>query len=250
MASRVRIVVGNNYASFAEHESVVTFAQIESELDGLEPGQTLMAGQGLSADQRAKLAALATQARPGPVVLGTEPAASRELTHKAVAANILCSAPVRIPGTSSYRFWLQCASAMDRLADHTTGQHVNGMLLIEAARQAGTAAIEYHYLRNDERKWGFAWGRCDTRFLKFAFPVPTEMRVILPDIPEFSRQTQVPVTLTVVVEQGGSPVCEVLIEVTLIEHELLSKLEARKARQTLAAVLSQAEALQQLAQPA
>jgi len=249
MSSLVRIVVGNNYAAFAQYGSVVTFSEIEHELERLEPQHILVAGQGLSDEQRAKLTALGAS-KPGPLVLGAEPLAPRELTHKALSANTLCSSPVRIPGTTTYRSTLQCASAVDRLADHSTGQHVNGMLLIEATRQAGTASIEAHFLQQDPRKWGFAWGRCDTRFLRFAFPVPTEIRVHMPEIPDFAQLSQIPMTVPIVAEQAGSPVCEVLMEVTLIEAGLLAKLETRKAKQTVAAVVSQAEATQVLAQPA
>ena len=152
------------------------------------------------------------------------------ITHKATADYVLIGAP-RCVGPGLYKTELEIGSGTDRLADHVTGQHIGGMLLVEAARQFGIAAIETEYAANGEMSYGFAWNSLSVRFLSYAFPVPTELTVQLTRNENQTRRNQHSIALAFRIVQCGQVVAEVSIETTLLEKAVLSKLESRRGAQ-------------------
>lgn len=232
MGLSVWVVVGNNYSEFANNDWVATFDQLQG--ISLAPGDVVVLGQGLTQAQRSAVIALGAR---GISVEADQQLCPRRLTHKALVDNILVTEPERVEELI-YRSMLVVGDEEDRLLDHVTGQHLNGMLLIEAARQAGIAAIEKHYLENDARSWGFSWTRCDSQFLDLAFPVPTEIYSHLPHISDFESVNQAALPVPMTILQRSVKVAEVMMEVTVISRDLAGKLEKRRAKRCAAEVVS------------
>jgi hypothetical protein len=234
MMRDLQLIVGDEYREFAAHDGV---SCVSDTLRLLQTGDTawrgtsLLVGQGIGRDVRRQLEEAAREA--GAVVYpstGTTPIA---LTHKSSASCVLITSPEKVaPGR--YRAQLITGGEHDRLADHVTGQHMGGMLLVEAARQLGIAALELEYAADDGlMRYGLAWGSLVARFLSYAFPTPTELEVVLEQLPAKSRKNQPTIELTFQLTQAGQSVAEMVMETSLIEKATLLKLEARRAQQVV-----------------
>src|SRR5690606_3442439 len=160
------------------------------------------------------------------------------LTHKRELRNVLVSEPVGA-ADGAHCFELLVDDEQDRLSDHVTGQHVGGMLLIEAARQASIVAIERQCRREDGLPpWGLVLQNFQARFDNYVFPLPTRIRVRIDE--SVLSDTQRELAIEVEFEQAGKAVCGVDFSVRLYPSDLLSKLETRRADQAIAAVLNAA----------
>jgi hypothetical protein len=210
-------VVGDSFGAFAKNSGVLTVSRAlellrTSALEAVD----LFLGLGLSETDRRALCAA-----------GADPAlarASLALTHKHFDEHVMIG-PMEQAGSSVYVCSLVVNSSIDRLSDHVTGQHLGGMLLIEAARQAGTAVIELEYRQSSPRKLGVAWSALQVRFHAFAFPIPATLRTRV--IEASVCGTEPPkLQLETTVEQAGNVVCTVAGDLTLFDAALLQKLEA------------------------
>lgn len=103
------------------------------------------------------------------------PRATRRYAHKSRTENIVICAPRRL---SDNLFEMDlCFSAQNEFfLDHMTGMHIQGMVLIEAARQAFLAVSETYYLAEDEQDHYFVIKGMDTAFQNFVFPFDAVLR--------------------------------------------------------------------------
>ncbi|MGQ0710031.1 MAG: AfsA-related hotdog domain-containing protein [Rhodoferax sp.] len=103
------------------------------------------------------------------------PRATKRLAHKARAENILISAPRRI-GEDSFEMDLCFSSQNEFFLDHMTGMHIQGMVLMEAARQAFLAVTEAFFLRSETSDYYFVVKRMDAAYTNFVFPFDARLR--------------------------------------------------------------------------
>ncbi|MDR0218632.1 MAG: hypothetical protein LBI71_07080 [Enterobacteriaceae bacterium] len=98
----------------------------------------------------------------------------KKLVHKRRKANILITSPVK-QENGNYDSKLILQDSSELLCDHQTGQHIQGMILIEAARQAMIATTEKYFLNNSgismTEKY-FTLTSLNVSFLSFVFPLP------------------------------------------------------------------------------
>ena len=63
------------------------------------------------------------------------------------------------------------------MADHTTGQHIQGMAVVEAARQMFLVVTEQFYIGGtSDRHYYFVIHQMDIAYQNFLFPVPATLR--------------------------------------------------------------------------
>jgi len=103
------------------------------------------------------------------------PRATRRYAHKNRAENIVICAPRRLSNTL-FEMDLCFSAQNEFFLDHMTGMHIQGMVLIEAARQAFLAVTEAYYLKGDERDYYFVIKSMDTQFQNFVFPFDAVLR--------------------------------------------------------------------------
>ncbi len=241
MNPTIHFVVGDDYANFASHNSDVICAsemlrQLDNPLLWSGPHKVLL-GQGIDESTRLALAA-ACRACQIDDLAPVEELAPTQLTHKHYRDNVLISAPQNL-AVKCYQFELMLGAQIDRLSDHVTGQHVGAMLLMEAARQAVVVSLECEYSRHSETSLGFVLERFNSRFDNYTFPLPTAMTVTL--LERHGPQSKnVAVSLTIVFQQAGQQVSEMVLDVSLFPTEMLSKIEARKAKKSLDVLRAQA----------
>ena len=234
MAKQIVFLVGDQYGDFAANPHVMKESDFRQRMAANDSDLTrlcVVVGQGMRNEEAV---ALHRESQATPVtVLPVAEAAPLAVTHKRDTRNILISTPRKI-GPLTYAMELVLDDSMDRLSDHVTGQHIGGMLLIEAARQAVIATVEAEYLASRAERFGFLWNSLHVDFMRFAFPLPTSMQVTLR---EEQAEDRPQVTHVVVVEftQGGHPVAKTELRIVLAEQRTLTVLETRAARRAIEA---------------
>jgi hypothetical protein len=176
-------VVGDRFRGFVHHDRVTTVSELCTAVaagtyDELQGTLLLHRGQGISPFDReyveATIARRGLQSRMR--FAGTEPiVASREVTHKHRPENVLL-AHVRRAGERTFQADLRVHAHNDLLLDHQTGEHIQGLIVVEAARQMFMAAFEVGYRHRWPRHNPYVvWNSVELAFESFLFPLPAEL---------------------------------------------------------------------------
>jgi hypothetical protein len=232
-------IVGNKFREFSRNDGVITigeFAEMArtSTFDSLAIGSRLVAGQGV---REAELQAIHDQARwalsardidIGPA-LRRGARASRLQTHKHRIQNVIISHPIRVD-EHNFEALLLLDERSELMTDHQTGQHIQGMILIEAARQLFLAVTEEYFIGQAVHdRYYFVINNLDVKFKGFVFPVDATLRyeIVSKDIQNPARMR---FDTVVSVMQGGACVTEVAFGFTSF---YASKIEEKERQQAV-----------------
>ena len=233
MINNFYLVVGDDYAAFANNDHVMTVSELIRELDASDNWsgeEQFVIGQGISNNTREMLKH-ALNANGISNVDHLNHLVETHMTHKKELENVLISEPCKI-NNNQYQFELMLNDKKDRLSDHVTNQHVGAMLLMEAARQAVIVSLEYEFPKEDGNKYGLILERFDSKFDSYVFPLPTQMIVRLEEQAEQSKKQKF-IILTITFFQAGNKICKMQLDVKKYESSPLKKLESRRARQVV-----------------
>ncbi len=97
-----------------------------------------------------------------------------EIAHKRKIENCHITRPLKISDTD-YQLDVVVDSKCCDISDHITGEHINGVVLIEAARQAFIAITEIFFLDKNEKVY-FILKELNCAFNSFLFPLPIQMK--------------------------------------------------------------------------
>jgi hypothetical protein len=167
------VVVGDRMVDFTENENVITVSTAEKMIeDEHTPGNVrLHLGQGVSVGCVERMISMANRFKKTNILAFSHVnKAGRNLVHKHNPRNSMLGMPQHIgPNLYSADVFLddECAE----MTDHLTGQHVQGMVLVEACRQMLLAVTEEFYLRDDVKSSFFVLNQMNTEFKQFVFPV-------------------------------------------------------------------------------
>lgn len=159
--------------------------------------------------------------------------ATRRLAHKARSENILISAP-RALDEKHYEMDLCFSSQNEFFLDHMTGMHIQGMALIEAARQAFLAVTEAHFLSGDGENYYFVIKSMDTSFQNFVFPFDATLKYEVTDVRR--KDTRLGVEAAITIVQGGEVCTTINVAFTAFEAEKIAVREREVAEVCLAAI--------------
>jgi hypothetical protein len=228
MVDNVVVVVGDDWAEFAGNDGVVTISQLRREAKscGTPIKRDVIAGQGLTDADLVELRALF----PGAIL---QPArASLRQTHKHETKHVLITA-LQECGPHEYTCELCMDDSKDRLVDHVSGQHLAGMVLVEAGRQATIGALEWEYAADNGHAWGMSLTTLSVQFVGYVFPLPMLLRVqVAEDLARRNRSQRL-VTVHIEYSQAGEVVCKQELNVRLLGPRLLSELENKRARRMI-----------------
>ncbi|MFT6532886.1 MAG: hypothetical protein ACJASC_002442 [Limimaricola cinnabarinus] len=243
------IVVADKFADFTVNARTLTLSQLRALL--VLPGHLLpdrarlVMGQGISDAERAEIVAL-IEASDGhaarwdiATLKDTRARATADLSHKHQPCNTLIGPPEAV-GEDTFRLDLCIDESCELMGDHQTGQHVQGMVLVEAARQAFLAVTEEFFLKGANHKSYFVINGMSSAFLGFVFPLPAHMdyRIVSKDINERRQRFEVEVDLV----QGGEVRTRTTFAFTAYPDEVIAAKEASMAMQATAAVLDMSHA--------
>ena len=98
-----------------------------------------------------------------------------EYVHKKLSENVMISKPLSI-GSKFFVSSLMIDDACAEMSDHLTGQHVQGMVLLESARQMILSIGENFFLSDEERfKSYFVLNSIEAQFKQFIFPIGVDL---------------------------------------------------------------------------
>lgn len=250
-ATRVLVVVGDRFIGFAAQEGVVTVSQFLSELHSgrhsgaysgaysgtFEEGTVwaVRAGQGVGDFEWQlvceQIRAHGLEDRMRPVRPLTE-LASRAECHKRSEPNALI-ADLRRVDERVFRASLRLHNDNELLLDHQTGQHVQGMVAVEAARQMFLAVSERFFASAyPERRYYYVIESMNTDFENFLFPVDAqiEYRVRAADTGDPERLS---FTVEISLLQAGRRASATHVTFSAFDERTLKPKEHRRAAQAV-----------------
>ena len=238
------IVVGERFAGFAEQDDVVSVEQFASWLKArcVEPEfdrVNVVLGQGVSDYEleamRSELAGSGLQDKVTinvPEVRGL----GRHQVHKHRQSNVLVADLVQ--EGDEYRASLLIHNDNELLIDHQTGLHVQGMVVIEAARQMFLAVSETFLIGSHEgRGYYYVINTLNTTFENFLFPLAAQVVLRVVSI-SGERSKRVEVDCEVELFQAGRRCSVVRVTFTAFPRERMEPKEAERARRAIEVVLA------------
>jgi hypothetical protein len=247
--SRV-LMVGDRFVGFAVQANVYTVTQILEQLrsgTGVASGKPVRieAGQGVTTTEwqavRKEVARHAMLDRIDLQVIPQALAGQNEV-HKRRSENTLI-ADLRQAGVGFYLATLRLHNDNELLIDHQTGQHVQGIVAIEAARQMFLAVSERFYAsRYPDRNYYYVIDAMQIQFENFLFPVSTtiEFQVQSAEVADPGRLS---FTAEICLVQAERRASRTNVTYSAFEAESLTVKEHRRARHAVDHLLLAADDL-------
>lgn len=240
----VTVVVGDKFSEFATLEGTTTVSRLANLFDGLHAEQQIpevvLFGQGVSEGWRSYLKKRALATGRGTEFIGgqqIDDRTGRKFCHKWNRHNVLITHPQQVD-PRNYSMLLSIDDACEIMSDHVSGYHVQGMVFIEAARQAFLAVTECFLVPKD-RKYYFVINRLETTYHRFAFPLPTDITLEIVE-EDTSRADRYVAKVLIRFFQCGECVAESRADyAAILEEKLLGK-EKSMALTALNSTLQQA----------
>ncbi|WP_329214532.1 hypothetical protein OG352_04435 [Streptomyces sp. NBC_01485] len=234
-------LVGDVFAEFAHHPGVLTVSQLTRRIrSGTFPEDAdvvrVTPGQGVSLfDVQFVHDTLARRGLTHRVVIDDQALharAGREIAHKHRPENVLISWP-RPVRADLFEADLLVDADNEVMSDHVTGQHIQGMLAMEAGRQMFIAVAEQFYLAPEAVGDSyFVIDSFATRYRNFLFPLPAVVRCeVLAHRSPHRTRTSFHCELSV--SQGGSATAEMEVRFTAFETGVSHTKETRAAGRSL-----------------
>ncbi|SDD18691.1 AfsA-related hotdog domain-containing protein [Actinokineospora iranica] len=250
-------LVGDRFAAFATKDRVETvnrfIGNVRSGLcDGLAEPVRLVAGQGVDeSDWDTVRAELSRRGLLDRFLLPTRlpavvPAAD---VHKRRDENVLL-ADVERRGPTTLAARLRLSDRNELVTDHVTGQHLSGMVVIEAGRQSilaatkafvFTASAESASAKSNlaepavaESDFAMVLGSLNVAFERYVFPIAAELVVELVKLAT-SKPARMEFTAEVVVTQCGEVAARLAAEFQIVRARGLARQEETLAGRAIEA---------------
>lgn len=174
-------IVGNRFSAISNHVHILTYAELLTHIhDGKIGNARLNIEQGVSEEPVNWLRRFIKKYYPNNMLSIVSyfekfERCSNLLSHKTLDYNTLISTPQEINHSHFYSV-LMIDDRCSEMSDHVTGQHVQMMLLVEAARQMVLSVTEKFFIASDLRSTlSFVANGVESTFSQFIFPFFTEV---------------------------------------------------------------------------
>jgi len=236
--NRILLVVGDKFANYVQGKDAITVSQLRGLLSLSIPllgGQgvtVLVPGQGLGDEcvkQLLQEAAASVNLSSFDFSLwhSLPERAPRSLSHKHNSANTLISCPRQV-AADVFETHLLIDEDCELMQDHLTGQHVQGMILIEATRQALLAVAEAYLLPKNNIDYAFVLNTLSVNYSHYTFPVAAILRCVMTDM-QVDNPRRLSFSAEVHVEQCGQVVSTLNVDYGAMEKQRITKREAMLA---------------------
>lgn len=238
MEAKIKYIVGNKFNTFATNPGVLTVSSFLEMLDKIEnqiDANEYILGQGITESQEKNIyTKIHTKNLMNKISVHfreyTKP--ESKITHKKKRKNVMITTPVQV-SQNLYRSHLDIDDSCAEMSDHVTGHHLQGMVLIEAARQLMLAVSELYYLDFKRKgKMYFILNSIRTEFKGFMFPIKSTIEY---EVLEHNKKDNGTLSSNVVVKffQIGELKTEVYINFTAYDAIKMSSKEQGIALSTL-----------------
>lgn len=236
--NRILLVVGDKFANYVQGKDAITVSQLRGLLSlsipllGGQEVTLLVPGQGLGDDcvqQLLREAAASVNLSSFDFSLwhSLPQRAPRSLAHKHHPANTLISSPRRI-AEDVFEAHLLIDEDCELMQDHLTGQHVQGMILIEATRQALLAVAEAYLLPKNDIDYAFVLNSLSVNYSHYTFPIAAVIRCVMTEM-QTDNPRRLHFVAEVQVEQCGQLVSTLNVVYGAMEKQRINKREAMQA---------------------
>ena len=244
MKKKCFFVVGDKFNAFAEGKDVITLNQLKTLSDlpqGLMSSDAVMVlGQGV---HEGEVRCILQRYENGDEIvpfLDTSDLhrvldrASGDISHKKVAYNTLIGAPRR-SADDVFELPLNIDERCELMGDHQSGQHVQGMILVEAFRQSFLAVTDAFFPFGDEARY-FVINVMNTEFQSFLFPLPAhvEYRILEADVN--ARRARYKVSMSAL--QNDIECASAEVTFSVYSASTISEKEAQLAHSVTSAMLA------------
>ncbi|CDG18386.1 AfsA-related hotdog domain-containing protein [Xenorhabdus doucetiae] len=229
------VVVGDRFAEFSENDNVFTFTQALKFLSSAkcENDYQVIFGQGLSKENieefKNSLCHGDTRKTLPPHQTHLLKETTRN-THKHKAENILISETIKI-GESSYQCHLLIDDDCAEMADHITGQHIQGMVLLEACRQMVNSVSERFLIKTGSEK-SFVLHSMNSEFKEYLFPIASSMEMTIRHFRRGLKGDFTTECIIAVIQNSTVCLC-VTVKFSAIDKGYLSLIERQMAAESL-----------------
>lgn len=239
---QVVFVVGDRFEGFANKPGTVVASELsralkEGETERFGSGTRFVPGQGLCEDRMRRLLTEAKESRADAAFDAWEeamkaPKACGSLTHKRNPENVLIGDPRQL-GDGLFEADLRIDDRNEIMSDHVTGQHLQGMLLVEACRQTFLAVTEKYFTpAGEDRSYYYVISELNTAYYSFVFPLGAKIVYAINDgSTEDPERLSFDVSMDVM--QAGEVVTRVSTSFTAFDSASLKPKEHRRAEKTL-----------------
>lgn len=247
--SATLVLVGDQFVAFATHPGVYTVSGFVADVrsghyDTPQGPIPLAWGQGTTPyDLEYVRDALAARGLLDnfPIAAPVEPATGRYSCHKRREANALV-AGLRLIGEHRYQAALALHPDNELMLDHQTGEHLQGLVVIEAFRQLLISVCEqYIVIGLPPREYGYVWHSLAMTFENFLFPVGTALECQFEQV-DLSDARRIRMAATLEVDQAGTRCGVARIEFSALDARSMAVTEHRLARGRVDAFLGGAVA--------
>ncbi|MEU0544469.1 AfsA-related hotdog domain-containing protein [Nocardia sp. NPDC005978] len=164
--------------------------------------------------------------------------APRHQVHKYQNSNVLLANLVQDSATE-FSADLRIHGDNELLLDHQTGEHVQGIVIVEAVRQLFLGAFELEYGRRwPEQHFYIVWNSIELNFTSFLFPLPGTLHAVLTPI-SIEDPAKLEFSIEVRVRQAGNDVADARIAYAALPNDRISRIERHKAAKAIAAHLNE-----------
>jgi hypothetical protein len=240
------MVVADRFTGFAFADQAQTVSGLASEISAgafdQHPGEILLhEGQGVGDFERAYVQAAIDRRKLTDRIRFAHEAVTpvgRDVVHKHGEHNVLL-ADLRRTGDDSYVAGIRVHGDNELLLDHQTGEHVQGMVTVEAARQLFLGVFEVGY----RHRWPLGnfyivWNSVRLNFASFLFPLPAEIRCTVRELSVDKPERQLDFELELELRQGGKPVASGEVGFSAFPLSKIHAVERRKAQKALTGALA------------
>lgn len=155
------------------------------------------------------------------------PNADNKITHKHQYSNSLITKPTEL-AHRKYQSDIWISGENEFIQDHTTGYHVQGMILIEAVRQMFISVSEIYYSREWCKNAYVIIHKLNTNFISFTFPLQIIIQQNILDIKEKNKSIFFDSEFSVI--QGNNVTFTAKATYSIHEKSILIEKEKSKAQ--------------------
>lgn len=249
MSSKKIVVVGDKFNEFANGKDVLTISQLEllTQIPAniIDKEHEIIIGQGVRKDFASKV--ISNQARNA--IHGNKlkieslekfvSDSKNTHSHKRLEQNILIGTAERTEhNINLYAMPLLIDERCELMGDHQTGQHIQGMILVEASRQAFIAITEEFVYQKEAGRY-YVINSMTMNFSSFLFPLPAliHFEFMEQDINDYRGRFKAQIRIT----QHQTLCATMDVAFTVYPSTLISEKEKSLADDAMQAALLQAQ---------
>lgn len=246
MKSRIFFVVGDKFNAFAKGKEVLTIKQLKALLEAprsfINTHNVLILGQGVqfedvdailqshNADPECKDSFEISDLRR------ISDRADSQISHKRYGHNTLIGMPTKLT-EKKFEIPFNIDERCELMGDHQTGQHVQGMILIEAFRQSFLAVTDRFFPFNCSCGQSyFVINELNTEFHNFLFPLPAHITYDILEQDANERRAKYRIVMECI--QNGIRCASSAASFTVYPAEAINNKEAELAHSVTQAMIS------------